>query len=127
MHRHNDGFWSVETAMGKFWKRCQKCIFDCDSAICADGINSNLRTHKFQLIKNPNGTIKLKSDNGRFIESCGCPQDCGKLICAKGLGGDINFIVEKIAQVPKPKPVFRFKPKWQDTSVPDGVLLSNVV
>lgn len=126
LHKHEDGRWSIETAYGKFFKRCQKCIPTCDGAICADGINSNLRTHKFHLIKSGNGTIRWKSDNGRFIESCPCDQTCGKLMCASGLGGDVDFQVEFIKTVPKPPRELKFKPQWQNQTVPDGVLLSNV-
>jgi hypothetical protein len=128
LHKHRDGRWSFETEYGKYWKRCEKCIFECDSAICADGINNNLRTHKFWIIKSPdrNGSIRIKSDNGRFLQTCPCTQTCGKVVCAKGLGGDIDFKVEILKTVPKEPPVLKFKPRWNNTSVPSGVLLSNL-
>jgi hypothetical protein len=132
LHKHDDYKWSFETEFGRFWKRCENCIYNCDSAICADGVNDNLTTHKFYIIKNSDGSIKLKSDNGRFLESCPCKQTCGKdLICAKGLGGDIDFIITKTQESPPPKKRMDYvtghsKVQWQNQSVPKGVLLSNV-
>lgn len=126
LHRHRDNYWSIESINEKFWKRCTKCMPGCDDVICADGVNKNLRTHKFHLIKNGDGTIKWRTDLGRFIESCPCNQSCGKIMCGKGLGGDVNLIVEKVKTVPPEPQELQFKPQWQNTSVPNGVLLSNV-
>jgi hypothetical protein len=133
LHKHDDYKWSFETEFGSFWKRCETCVYNCDSAICADGINDKLKTHKFYIIKNGDGTIRLKSDNGRFIEACPCNQTCGKdLICAKGLGGDLDFILTKTAPSPPAKKRMdsvtgHSKVQWQNQSVPNGVLLSNVL
>lgn len=124
LHQHRDGRVSIETASFHFWKNCKKCIPDCDGAICADGINKNNRTNKFILIKNLNGTISLKADNGRLIQPCPCNQTCGNIYCSMGLGGDVEMIVEKVEVMPPPPRVLQFKPKRGRSSVFDGVSLS---
>jgi hypothetical protein len=77
-YKHSDGTFSIETYDGKYWKRCAECINSCPHTICADGINPNLQTHKFVLIKNGktqtndptavDNTISIKTDNGRLLE-----------------------------------------------------------
>ena len=106
-HKHSDGTFSLETYDGKYWKRCAECINGCPNVICADGINPNLQTHKFVLIKNGktqtndptaiDNTISIKTDNGRLLEVTDCNQSCGKIITALGLNSSSSFIVERIA------------------------------
>jgi len=145
VHKNEDNTWLFETAYGKFWERCENCIFNCDSVICADADGNpngnpsgrSNRGSKFHLIKNGDGTIRLKSDNGKFLEPYTCEQMCygknvnertgeGKVMTARGLSGNLDLIVTKIESVPKPKPVMVFKPVWQKNSVPRGVVLSSV-
>ena len=97
-HTHRDGTFSLETADGKYWKRCAECISLCPHVICADGINPNLQTHKFVLIKNNDNqnSISIKTDNGRLLEVSDCNQTCGKIITALGLNSSSNFIAEKV-------------------------------
>lgn len=97
-HKHRDGTFSLETIDGKYWKRCAECIPLCPHTICCDGINPNLQTHKFVLIKNrdKNDTISIKTDNGRLLEITDCDQTCGKIITALGLNSASNFTVEKV-------------------------------
>lgn len=97
-HKHNDGTFGLETVDGKYWKRCAKCIPLCPHTICSDGINPNLQTHKFVLIKNNDGneTISIKTDNGRLLEVTDCNQTCGKIITALGLNLGNNFMIEKV-------------------------------
>lgn len=95
-HRHRDGTFSLETSEGFYWKRCAECIQNCPHTICADGINPNLQTHKFVLIKNRDETISIKTDNGRILEITDCDQTCGKVVTALGLNQSNTFIVEKI-------------------------------
>lgn len=109
--KHIDGTFSLETYNNKYLKRCSKCVNDCDNVICGDGINPNLQTHKFVLIKNNNllggnidDTISIKTDNGRFLDLTECNQTCGKVITTIGLSQDSRFIVEKIPQLPKKSP-----------------------
>lgn len=111
-HKHRDGTFSLETADGEYWKRCARCIPLCPHTICSDGINSKLQTHKFILIKNRDGTVSFKTDNGRLLEITECDQTCGKVVTALGLynkGNSKDFIIEKI-----PRPVIplskRIKP-----------------
>jgi hypothetical protein len=101
-HKHRDGTFSLETSDGKYWKRCAECLHLCPHTICSDGINPNLQTHKFVLIKNRNGTVSIKTDNGRLLEVTECEQTCGEIITALGLNISNNFIVEKIQQPPIP-------------------------
>jgi hypothetical protein len=98
-HRNNDGTFSLETSTGKYWKRCAECIQNCPHIICADGINPNLQTHKFVLIKNGDGgdnSISIKTDNGRLLEISDCNQTCGKVVTALGLNASNTFNMEKI-------------------------------
>jgi hypothetical protein len=126
LYKHPDYRWSFQSQYGGWLKRCLKCYQGCDNAICADGKNKNIRSLKFHIIKNPDSTIKLKADNGRFVQSCPCNQTCGKIMCSSGLGGEVDYQVEFIKVVPEPPRELRFKPQWQQSSVPKGVLLSNV-
>lgn len=103
-HKHIDGTFSLETYNSKYLKRCSKCVNDCDNVICGDGINPNLQTHKFVLIKNTDETISIKTDNGRFLDLTECNQTCGKVITTIGLSQDSRFIIEKIPQFPKKSP-----------------------
>lgn len=124
LHQHRDGRVSIETATFHFWKNCEKCILNCQGAICADGINRNLRTNKFHIIKNRNGTISIKADNGRLIQPCPCNQSCGNVYCSMGLGGNVEFIVEKVDVMPPPPRVLQFVPAKGRSSIEDGVSLS---
>lgn len=87
-YRHRDGTFSLETFDYKWLKRCAVCVHGCDNIICADGLNPNLQTHKFVLIKNSDGTVSIKSDNDRLIEVTNCGQSCGPVITAIGLNED---------------------------------------
>ena len=110
-HTHRDGTFSLETSDGKYWKRCAQCIHNCPHVICADGINRNLQTHKFVLIKNrdTNDSISIKTDNGRLLEVTECDQTCGKVITALGLNQGDTFTIEKVISPviapPKKKPL----------------------
>lgn len=100
-HKHRDGTFSLETSTGKYWKRCAECIPLCPHTICSDGINPNLQTHKFVLIKNHHNrddlnSVSIKTDNGRLLEVTECEQTCGKVITALGLNSNSNFIIEII-------------------------------
>lgn len=104
-HNNHDGTFSLETYDGMFLKRCTKCIEACPHAICADGVNSKLQTHKFVLIKNPDKTIAIKADNGRMLNITDCRQNCGSIITAQGLNRTNNFVIKmiskKTATIPK--------------------------
>ena len=106
-HKHRDGTFSLETAHGKYWKRCAECIENCPHVICSDGINPNLQTHKFVLIKNrdDNDTVSIKTDNGRLLEVTECDQTCGKVVTALGLNQSNTFTIEKVVSpvVARPK------------------------
>lgn len=95
-HKHRDGTFSFETTDGRYWKRCARCVPGCPDSICSDGINSNLQTHKFVLIKNRNGTVSIKSDNGRLLETTECNQTCGKIVTALGLNHSTEFTIDAI-------------------------------
>jgi hypothetical protein len=97
-HRHRDGTFSLETAHGKYWKRCSECIQNCPHVICSDGINPNLQTHKFVLIKNRDNidSISIKTDNGRLLEVTDCDQSCGKVVTALGLNASNTFVLERV-------------------------------
>ncbi len=84
-YRHRDGTFSLETFDFKWLKRCGQCLHGCENIICADGLNPNLQTHKFILIKNDDGTISIKTDNDRLMEVTECNQTCGNVITAMGL------------------------------------------
>ena len=135
VHKNEDYTIMFETAYGTYMSRCLNCIYDCDNAVCADTSakfpNAFMpRGCKFHIIKNQDGTIRLQSDNGRFVQRSTCAQSCGagKILTASGLtGNDLDFVVERTVVVPKPKPFLQFHPKWHDESVPNGVSLSNVV
>ena len=103
-HKYNDGTFSLETYSGLYLKRCAGCVHNCPHAICGDGINPNLQTHKFVLIKNRDDSISIKTDNGRLLDVTECDQSCGKVITAIGLTESSRFLVEKIPQLPKKSP-----------------------
>lgn len=110
-HKHIDGTFSLETYDNKYLKRCARCVNVCDNVMCGDGINPNLQTHRFVLVKNPSTnittnitTISIKTDNGRFLDLTECEQVCGKIITAIGLSQESRFIFEKIPQLPKKSP-----------------------
>lgn len=98
---HRDGTFSLETIDGKYLKRCAECVPMCPHTICSDGINPNLQTHKFVLIKNMDGTISIKTDNGRLFEITECKQTCGKIITALGLNISNDFVIEKVQEIAK--------------------------
>lgn len=84
-YRHRDGTFSIETFDYKWLKRCASCINGCPHVICGDGLNPDLQTHKFVLIKNDDGTVSIKTDNDRLMEVTECNQSCGRIITAIGL------------------------------------------
>lgn len=84
-YRHRDGTFSIETFDFKWLKRCAECINGCSHVICGDGLNPTLQTHKFELIKNRDGTVSIKTDNDRLMEVTECGQTCGRVITAIGL------------------------------------------
>ncbi len=94
---HRDYRFSVQTMFGTYWKRCRQCLQFCPDTICADGINKNLRTHKFILIKNRNKSISIKTDTGRLLEVSDCNQNCGKIIASIGSGRNQDFFIQKIS------------------------------
>lgn len=96
---HRDYRFSVQTMSGAYWKRCRQCLQFCPDTICADGLNKNLRTHKFILIKNRNKSISIKTDTGRLLEVSDCNQNCGKIIASIGSGRDQEFIIQKITNL----------------------------
>lgn len=131
--KHDDRRFSIETAFGKYWKRCSGCVEFCHDVICADGENKKLRTSKFELIKNRNGTVSFRNDMGRMLELCPCGDegDCGKLMCSLGVfQKNTEFIIEKIPdRFPDPVLQFiKFKPDFVKKQDPRflGVLLSNL-
>ena len=128
-HSFLDGRFALETNEFKFWKHCDKCIHDCKGAICADGINKNLKTHKWILIKNGDNdhTVSIKSNTGRIVQRCDCSQSCGSIMCTMGLAGFEKFKVIKVNDIKLKQPEFRFKPKRGRSSLLDGVSLSMVV
>jgi hypothetical protein len=121
-HKHRDGTFSLETQEGKYWKRCAQCIPLCPHTICCDGVNPNLQTHKFVLLKNQHdreheNSVSIKTDNGRLLEVTNCDQTCGKIVTALGLNTTSRFIIEII-----PPPVIplsqRIKPVTFDHKLP---------
>lgn len=128
-HSFLDGRFAIETNEFKFWKHCDNCIHDCKGAVCADGINKNLPTHKWILIKNgdSDNSISIKSNTGRMIQRCDCSQTCGSIMCTMGLQGNEKFKVEKVLDVPPPPIDFIYKIKRGRSSLSDGVSLSMVV
>jgi hypothetical protein len=94
--KHRDGTFSVRTVNGKYWKRCSNCFESCPNIICGDGINPNLQPSKFELIKNGDGTVSIKTDTGRLLELQECEQSCGRIIAALGVGINKQFVIEKI-------------------------------
>ena len=103
-YKHRDGTFSLETFDFKWLKRCASCINRCDHVICADGLNPNLQTHKFRLIKNHDKTISIKTDNGRLMEVTSCDQSCGKIITSLGLNRHTTkFHIEMTPHQPKQK------------------------
>ena len=125
-HRFRDGRFGIETYEFKYWKHCDTCVHDCRGSICADGINKNLKTHKWFLIKNADqyNSISIKSNNGRMIQRCDCSQDCGKILCTMGLGGNEKFIVEKIDSGPVEPQELMYKPRRYKSEIFNGVSLS---
>lgn len=94
-HRHRDGTFSLETFDFKWLKRCSECINSCKHVICADGLNPNLQTQKFVLLKNRDGTVSIKTDNDRLMEITECNQSCGPIVSAMGLNPHTtNFTIE---------------------------------
>jgi hypothetical protein len=133
MHKHIDGFVSIETIFGEFWKRCSGCVEFCHDVICADGKNKNLGICKFHVIKNRNGTVSFRNDMGRLLELCPCGDEdkCGKLMCSLGAKQEnTQFIIEFVPKT-EPDPILqfiKFKPAFQREFDPRflGVSLSNV-
>lgn len=125
-HKFRDGRFGIETYEFKFWKHCDTCVHDCRGSVCADGINKNLKTHKWILIKNADqyDSISIKSSNGRMIQRCDCSQDCGNILCTMGLGGNERFIVEKIDSGPVQEKELIYKPRRYKNEIFDGVSLS---
>lgn len=95
---HRDGTFSVKTYDGHYWKRCDNCFNLCPNIICADGVNANLQTSKFVLIKNDDSvkSVSIKTDTGRMFETQNCEQSCGEIIAAQGVGINKQFVIEKL-------------------------------
>jgi len=128
-YRHfRDGRFAIETHEFKFWKHCDLCVHDCKGSICGDGINKDLKTHKWILIKNADehNSISIRSNTGRMVQRCDCSQTCGKILCTMGLGGNERFIIEKVAKGPVEERVLRFKPRAYRGDIFNGVSLSMV-
>ena len=128
-HKFLDGRFAIETNTFNFWKHCDNCVENCKGAVCGDGINKALATHKWFLIKNDDAdhTISIKSNTGRMVQRCNCSQTCGEILCTMGLSNNEKFKVQKVLNVPPPPVVFRYKPKQGRSSLFDGVSLSMVV
>jgi hypothetical protein len=127
-HSFRDGRFAVETFDYRFWKHCDNCVHECRGAVCGDGINKKLRTHKFHLIKQPDRTVTIRTNSGRMIQRCNCSQTCGYILCTMGLNDreTERFVVEKIQPGPVEPKILRFKPKRGRSSLFDGVSLSMV-
>lgn len=127
-HHFRDGRFAIETHEFNFWKHCDTCVHDCRGSVCGDGINKNLKTHKWILIKNgdDNNSVSIKSNTGRMIQRCDCSQTCGEILCTMGLGGNERFIVENIAKGPVEESVLRFRPRRYNGKIFNGVSLSMV-
>lgn len=125
-HSFRDGRVALETNDYYFWKHCDTCVHECKGAVCADGINKNLPTHKWYIIKHPDQTITIKSNTGRVIQRCNCGQSCGRILCTMGLAGFEKFKVEKVISMPPEPQELKFKPKRGRSSVFDGVSLSMI-
>lgn len=94
-YRHRDGRFSLETFDFRWLKRCSECMHGCKDAICADGLNNNLQTHRFELIKNRDGSVSIKTDSGKLMEITECDQTCGRIVTAMGLNTHTTkFILE---------------------------------
>lgn len=126
-HTFEDGRFAIETNEFKFLKHCDNCVHECRGAICGDGVNKNLTTHKWHLIKWGDGTVSIKSNTERMVQRCNCGQTCGTILCTMGVGVTEKFIVEKIVDEPRKEIELKFKPKIGRSSLFDGVSLSNVV
>lgn len=125
-HQFRDGRFAIETYDFKFLKHCDTCVHECRGSICADGINKNLKTHKWFLIKNADehNSISIKSNNGRIVQRCDCNQSCGTILCTMGLGGNERFIVEKISPGAVETQELLYKPRRYKSEIFDGVSLS---
>ena len=128
-HSFLDGRFALETNEFKFWKHCDECVHECKGSICADGINKNLKTHKWILVKNADSdhSVSIKSNSGRMVQRCDCSQTCGSIMCTMGLSGSEKFKVIKVNDVKLKQPDFKYKPKRGRSSLFDGVSLSMFV